>query len=386
MVPRSASYVVWAACLLTCLLSAGVRADESFSWGISDATVRFAGHDWFVKDSTTVPLQPGPCFWNPANVRSDGTGLRLSVDKAPSGAWMSSEVMIDTSFGYGRYELEVHGALGSHDPNIIFGAFIWDETNGAHYNGEIDIIEASRFGDPFNPFNAQQVIAPWNMDGRINRFALPEDTPYAVLSVDWTASDIVFRVENPDTGFATSWSPADKSIIPRPTGFERLHLNAWQNFGSGPWYGAPVSFTVTSFTFSPSTGASVVVPPKNVSVPLPAPSEGPLNVSAPIPAPFATLAVNLTAATPNITGPTAPNLTGTTEPLAFPPAPAHAPTTSAPTWAPGPSPSPASPNSLPPPAPRPPIVQSLTTLVGSASRISGALSAIGILTALMSLL
>ena len=325
-----------------------MRADESFSWGISDATVRFAGHDWFVKDSTTVPLQPGPCFWNPANVRSDGTGLRLSVDKAPSGAWMSSEVMIDTSFGYGRYELEVHGALGSHDPNIIFGAFIWDETNGAHYNGEIDIIEASRFGDPFNPFNAQQ--ASHLEHGRPHQQVRPAGR-HSLRRPFGRLDRIRHRLPGREPRHRLRYILvlADKSIIPRPTGFKGSISTHGRTSGSGPWYGAPVSFTVTSFTFSPSTGTSVVVPPKNASVPLPAPSEGPLNVSAPIPAPFATLAVNLTAATPKITGPTAPNLTGTTEPLALPPAPAHAPTTSAPTWAPGPSPSPASPNSMPPP-------------------------------------
>jgi hypothetical protein len=160
MVLNSVAFAFWAVSALACIAFPGAAANQTFSWGISDETVRFAGHDWFVKDSTSVPLQPGPCFWSPTNVRSDATGLHLSVDKVSSGAWMSSEVMIDTSFGYGRYEIEVDNPLASHDANIIFGAFIWDETNGAQYNGEIDIIEASCFGDPSNPFNAQQVIAP----------------------------------------------------------------------------------------------------------------------------------------------------------------------------------------------------------------------------------
>jgi hypothetical protein len=201
----AAPLAVLTASMLICLFGTGAHVDASFSWSISNAAVHFAGHDWFLKDSMTVPLQPDPCFWNPFNVRIDGNALQLSVDKAASGAWMSSEVMIDTSLGYGRYALGVQNALGLHDPNIIFGAFIWDETNGVNYNGEIDIIEASQFEDPHNPFNAQQVIAPWNVTGRINRFAIIEDTPYAVLSVDWTASDIIFQVSFPGTGYATSW-------------------------------------------------------------------------------------------------------------------------------------------------------------------------------------
>lgn len=361
---------------MTCLLSRGAAADEAFSWGISDATVRFAGHDWFVKDSQSAPLQPGPCFWNPGNMRADASGLHLGVDRAPSGSWMSSEVMIDTSFGYGRYELEVQNALGSHDPNIIFGVFIWDETNGAQYNGEIDIIEASRFGDPYNPFNAQQVIAPWNMEGRINRFALPEDTPYAILAVDWTASDIVFQVSCPQTGYAASWSPADKRIIPKPTGFERLHLNAWQNFGAGPWYGAPVTFDVTSFEFSPSTG------PKNVSAPLPAPSEGPFNVSAlplaPGPANGSVVVVNSSTTPANFLAPiTAPPMLspGISQP--------HPTRTPLPTLPARPPSSPMPSGSSPPAT----VVPSLTTLVGSAVGLSsGAFTLAGVLSAVLVLL
>lgn len=380
MMPRTPSSFVLSAALILCVWG-GATADESFSWGITDATVRFAGHDWFLKNSTAVPLQPGPCFWNPTYAKSDAAGLHLSVDKAPFGAWMSSEVMLDESLGYGRYELEVRNALGSHDPNIVFGAFIWDETNGAHFNGEIDIIEASRFGDPYNPFNAQQVIAPWNVEGRINRFALPDGTPYAILSVDWTESDIVFRVGCPETGYATSWSPADKSIIPKPTGFERLHLNAWQNFGAGPWYGAPVTFDVTSFSFLPSTGTSVVVLPQNVSAPLPAPSEGPFNASAPSPAlpPAPVDASNTTAPLaglpiappPYRIAPASPPRLVASNPSAQPPPPGVPSPSSAP---------------RPPPASLSNIVPSLTTLVGSAACISPALGAVGAIVGLLMLM
>ncbi|GAQ90719.1 membrane-bound serine protease (ClpP class) [Klebsormidium nitens] len=337
MVLKSAAFAFWALSTLACLASPGAAADQAFSWGISDETVRFAGHDWFVKDSTSVPLQPGPCFWSPTNVRSDATGLHLSVDKVSSGAWMSSEVMIDTSFGYGRYEIEVDNPLASHDANIIFAAFIWDETNGAQYNGEIDIIEASRFGDPYNPFNAQQVIAPWNLEGRINRFAIPDGTPNAILAVDWTSSDIVFR-----------------------------------NFGEGPRNGEPVTFDVTSFSFSPSIGSSVVVLPTNATSPVPAPSEGPLNASvAPSNAPVALL----NASAPSIVP--AP-VDSTSAPTAVPTAPPSAVVPTTPTRTPTPI--------VLANSPLPSIIPSLTTLVGSAAGMSEAFTSAGIVSSLLVLL
>jgi hypothetical protein len=372
MVLKSAAFAFWALSTLACLASPGAAADQAFSWGISDETVRFAGYNWFVKDSTSVPLQPGPCFWSPTNVRSDATGLHLSVDKVSSGAWMSSEVMIDTSFGYGRYEIKVDNPLASHDANIIFGAFIWDKTNGAQYNGEIDIIEASRFGDPYNPFNAQQVIAPWNLEGRINRFAIPDGTPNAILAVDWTSSDIVFRVSCPQTGYAASWSPADKTIIPKPTGFERLHLNAWQNFGEEPRNGEPVTFDVTSFSFSPSIGSSVVVLPTNATSPVPAPSKGPLNASvAPSNAPVALL----NASAPSIVP--AP-IDSTSAPTAVPTAPPSAVVPTTPTRTPTPI--------VPANSPLPSIIPSLTTLVGSAAGMSEAFTSAGVVSSLLVLL
>jgi hypothetical protein len=233
-------------------------SDNSFSWGITDATVDFAGHKWYIKDSDQ-PLQPGPCFWTSKNVLLKGDELHLSVAHGDSGSWMSSEVMIDTSFGYGHYEIAVESALADHNENVVFKVFIWDETNSL-YNEEIDLIEASRFGDPFNPFNAQFVVAPWNLDHRINRFAILSTCTSSIITLDWPKTQLFFSIFCPDTGFVSSWQPEDISIIPIPSGNERLHLNAWQNFGNGPTDDSPVTFIVSSFSFS---HANTNTPAKN---------------------------------------------------------------------------------------------------------------------------
>ena len=190
-----------------CFLSGVVRADESFSCEACDPTQSCDSPGTTGSSRTRPPCHSSPasCFWNPANVRSDDAGLPLSVDKAPSGAWMSSEVMIDTSFGSRPIPHGGPRCLRAQ-PNpgqVIFAAFIWDETNAAHWDGEIDIIEASRFGDPFQP--SQRPAGHSTMEhGRPDRQVRPAGRRCLRRSSRSirAASDIVFRVENPDAGFA----------------------------------------------------------------------------------------------------------------------------------------------------------------------------------------
>lgn len=138
--------------MVAALLSSSVLcgADPAFSWGITQASVDFAGFAWYLKDAPTTLLQPGPCYFSKDLVRSDANGLHVSVAQH-DGAWLSSEVMIGTSFGYGTYRVEVLDSLADHNEEVVLGVFLWDETTPENYNGEIDLLEASRFGDPYNP-------------------------------------------------------------------------------------------------------------------------------------------------------------------------------------------------------------------------------------------
>jgi hypothetical protein len=272
------------------------QADRSFSWGITESQVQFSGFPWFLKDAPTQLLQPGPCYFSGDLVQSDSNGLHLTVGKAPSGQWLSSEVMASESFGYGEYTVNVANSLGDHNEEVVLGVFLWDETN-PEYNGEIDMLEASRFGDPNNPYNAQQVLAPWNVTGRINRFAIPPNAGPAVVSIQWFPSSLVYVIECPETAFKMTWSP-DSSIVPQPTGFERLHINAWLNFGYPPSDGNNATFTITSFEFKsvepgPSTGTPTPTPittnqtpvPTQTTTPTPPPSQTPMSTQTTTPTP-----------------------------------------------------------------------------------------------------
>jgi hypothetical protein len=350
------------------------QADRSFSWGITESQVQFSGFPWFLKDAPTLLLQPGPCYFSGALVQSDSNGLHLTVGKAPSGQWLSSEVMASESFGYGEYTVNVANSLADHNEEVVLGVFLWDETN-PEYNGEIDMLEASRFGDPNNPYNAQQVLAPWNVTERINRFAIPPNAGPAVVSIQWFPSSLVYVIECPETAFKMTWSP-DSSIVPQPTGFERLHINAWLNFGYPPSDGNNVTFTITSFEFKsvapgPSTGTPTPTPiattqtpmPTQTTAPTPPPSQTPMPTQieqTPMPTqtnqtPMPTPPTTTPAPTPAATTQT-PTATPTTQPPTDTPAAHMPPPSDHPVLAPAPAiqASPAPPqHAIPPPPPIP---------------------------------
>jgi hypothetical protein len=270
--------------MVAALLSSSVLcgADPAFSWGITQASVDFAGFAWYLKDAPTTLLQPGPCYFLKDLVRSDVNGLHVSVAQH-DGAWLSSEVMIGTSFGYGTYRVEVLDSLADHNEEVVLGVFLWDDTTPENYNGEIDLLEASRFGDPFNPFNAQQVLAPWNLPDRINRFAIPANLGPATVVVEWSPASLVYTIECPLLNYKTTWSP-DPSMVPSPTGFERLHINAWLNFGYPPSDGQGKEFTAFAFTPSGATQSlPTAKPPQSLLLiaPAPSPLEDPMMPTAP---------------------------------------------------------------------------------------------------------
>jgi hypothetical protein len=131
------------------------------------------------------------------------------------------------------------------------------------------MLEASRFENPNNPYNAQQVLAPWNFIGRINRFAIPQNAGPAMVSIDWFPSLLVYQIECSKVAFTMTWSP-NSSIVPEPTGFERLYINVWLNFGYPPSDGNDATFTITSFEFSSAAGSPA--PKSSTDTPTPTPT------------------------------------------------------------------------------------------------------------------
>ena len=116
-------------------------------------TIDFSGRTWRVKGPGFYG--PGPnlfcdsssCTWVDGNGR-----LHLTV-KQTSGAWRSTEVVLEDPLGYGDYRFTTFGDIDTLHPNVVFGLFLWEygpcyEPGKLWWNpfNEIDV-ELSRWGD-----------------------------------------------------------------------------------------------------------------------------------------------------------------------------------------------------------------------------------------------
>ncbi len=225
---------------------------------VGGRTLAFSGLTWRVKGPGY--FGPGPNWFSdsPSDVWVDGQGyLHMSVH-FDGANWVSTEVTLQDTLGYGDYIFTTMGSLDQLDPNVVLGMFLWQYRTcwdpaavwwGA-YN-EIDI-EYSRWGSPTNPIG-QFVAQPADQPGNISRFdvtmAPGELTSHAFR---WLPDRLEFR----------SWrgGPADESPatliyawtytgaqLPRPEQ-PRVHVNLWQATGNPA---APQEVVLTQFTHVP---------------------------------------------------------------------------------------------------------------------------------------
>ena len=92
-------------------------------------TIRFSGYDWLVKTSTVL-VGPGPNYFSDdeENVWIDDQGrLHLRLTRDSTGHWRASEVVLQTSLGYGQYRFAVEGTPQELDPNVVLGLFTWQD-------------------------------------------------------------------------------------------------------------------------------------------------------------------------------------------------------------------------------------------------------------------
>ena len=252
--------------------------------------VNFAGYDWFVKktDSMSGPSTygPGPNHFSddPAEVWVDSVGLHLKI-VAKDTSWWSSEVVIDTSLGYGTYTFDVVGRADLFDPNIVGGIFLWDECAGLDpiqpndYFREIDF-EFSRWGDPLG-LNSQFVVQPWDTPGNLHRYDM-DLTGIAVSThfFTWTESSVTFQST---WGSSTeSWTYAGIDV-PK-SGLEKIDINLWLRGGSAPTDGMEAEFIIGDFRFTPlplsNEGGTASIPQQVLHV-FPNPSSGQFQLMLP---------------------------------------------------------------------------------------------------------
>ena len=216
-------------------------------------TLSFSGYTWYVS-APSGQVAPGPNYWNAANAWVDASGyLHLKAAyNATTGHWECAEVYTSQSLGYGTYQWQVEGNLGSFDKNIVFGMFNYSGNDG---HDEMDI-EIARWGNSAWP-NLNYTI--WPATGvtaspgvYTDSFSTPGGT-YTTHRFKRTSTSVklqsLYGFQSGDTNqfdTATFTTPGTSiSTLAMP-----VHISLWLYGGSAPTDGQNVEVIIHSFTFT----------------------------------------------------------------------------------------------------------------------------------------
>ncbi len=238
-------------------------------------TVSFAGRTWAVKES---PWGVGPgdnaFSAHPGDVFVDSQGrLHLNV-RFRDGRWRCAEVFTTEDMGYGTYWFTTETEVEDLDDRLTFGAFTWDAhgddtTIPSWPYREIDF-EDARWGDPNEPTTSQVVVQPWEPQGNLRRFTIPDLSADPTLTriFTWTPNQVEFiaarGVHAPCIVPAAATihrstythAPAIGRFVP-PEGRARFRFNLWINGGGAPRNGRTAEVIVSDFRYSPVPGTLV---------------------------------------------------------------------------------------------------------------------------------
>jgi hypothetical protein len=216
-------------------------------------TVQFSGYTWTIRNTGSSSEGPGPNIFSGSNAWVDSNGwLHLKISKnTTTGKWNCAEIYSNQSFGYGTYQWQVDGAIGSLDKNIVLGLFNYSGNDGFD---EMDI-EFARWGNSAWPnlnytvWPAQTGFSDWNYT---KDFTLTGGT-YTTHRFTRSASSVVFKslngFYNDDTNlFATAtcssaaWSI---STLNMP-----VHMNLWLFNGNAPSDGKEIEIVIHNFKYT----------------------------------------------------------------------------------------------------------------------------------------
>jgi hypothetical protein len=214
--------------------------------------IQFSGYEWRVRSASELE-GPGPNYFSDSadNVWIDADGrLHLRIAPAPDGRWVSTEVALDGSLGYGTYQFDLASRVDRLDPNVAFGLFTWSD-DPAENHRELDI-EFAAFGKP-SQLTGRYTLQPYTNPDNVYLFQPPAAST-STYGFAWTPQHLEFQSSVDSSG---STGPGEAvavhafdSGVPEP-GPERVHINAWLDAGRPPTDGQPVEFVVRGFTFTP---------------------------------------------------------------------------------------------------------------------------------------
>lgn len=209
-------------------------------------SVTFAGSSWAVKASAGL-VGPGPNVFSdsPENVWVDSAGrlhLRITYRE---GRWLSAEVILGRSLGYGTYRFDVESSAGQLDPSVVLGLFTWSDRPASNHR-EIDV-ELARWGDAASATNAQYVVQPYDQPGNLVRFQQPAEGATS-HQFTWTSKAVSFLSTTATGATIASWKYTGRSV-PK-AGDERARINLWLYGGAPPTDGNEVEVVLSGFSFT----------------------------------------------------------------------------------------------------------------------------------------
>ena len=171
-----------------------------------DRLIEWSGSNWTVKRSVNdLPMGPGPNLFSSAGTQvytDTDNCLHLKIKNNGNGQWLCSELISDTSFGYGTYKFKIKNRVDNFDLNTISGYFTWDDiarysaTAPDNFFREYDI-EFSYWTNPANDVG-QYVVQPWYNSGNIFRF--PVGSLINTLHLwEWKKDTVIFKSMTDDS-------------------------------------------------------------------------------------------------------------------------------------------------------------------------------------------
>lgn len=207
--------------------------------------INFSGQEWLIKNG--CGLGPGGNCWSSDSESvwvDNNDRLHLKVRNI-DGVWHSAEVKSKKCVTKGEFWFYVDTPLEFLDPNIVFASFVYLND----YN-EIDVIEASRWQNPNNNFNAQYVVQPYYKPENIYKFNI-DSSRYTSHGILWEYDNINFESWKKTGRFwwkTHDWNYLGPDIpsTSNPQNCFRVHINLWQVNNSTPYYNQEVEIVVSA--------------------------------------------------------------------------------------------------------------------------------------------
>jgi len=131
-------------------------------------TLTFSGYEWEVRQKPSD--RGGANQYSPDNAWTDQDGfLHLKLARRDD-RWLSAEVILTRSLGYGTYAFVVRDTAHL-DPAAALSLVTWDDSGAEQNHRELDV-EISQWGDPAIK-NAQFVVQPYYVAANVSRFQTP---------------------------------------------------------------------------------------------------------------------------------------------------------------------------------------------------------------------